>query len=58
MEYKYILDKSMLPYTNLSLFLIMSSKNYIFHPKTLMKSAPTIVFGRKMSQGSSFDKDI
>ena len=58
MEYKYILDKSMLPYTNLSLFLIMSSKNYIFHPKILMKSAATMVFGRKMSQGSSFDKDI
>ena len=44
-------------YTNLSLFLIISSKNYIPHPNILMKSAATIVFGRRVSQGSSFKKD-
>ena len=45
------------PYTNLSLFLIISSKNYISHPKILIKSAATMVFGRKVSQSSSFEKD-
>ena len=38
-EYKYILGKSMPPKTNLSLFLIITSKNYIFHLKNVMKSA-------------------
>ena len=55
-EYKCILGKSMPPYTNLSLFLIISSKNYIFHPKTLTKSAATVAFVWKVSQGSSFKK--
>ena len=57
-EYKYILDKSMPPYTNISLFLIISSKTYISYSKFLMKSAATVVFGRKVSWGSSFKKDI
>ena len=43
--------------TNLSLFLIISSKNYISHPKILRKSAATMLFDRKVSQGSSFKKD-
>ena len=47
----------MLPYTNLSLYWTINSKNYIFHLKKLIKSAATMVFGRKMSQGSSFKKD-
>ena len=55
-EYKYVLGKSMSPYTNLSLFLIIISKNYISHPKILMKCAATVVFVRKVSQGSSFKK--
>ena len=45
------------PYTNLSLFLIICSNNYIPYPKILMKSAATVVFSRKVSQGSSFKKD-
>ena len=52
-EYKCILGKSMSPYTNLSLFLIISSKNYISDPKILTKGAATVVF----AQGSSFKKD-
>ena len=47
----------MAPYTNLSLFLIISSKNNISYPKILMKSEATVVFGRKASLGSSFEKD-
>ena len=43
--------------TNLSLFLIISSKSYISHPNILRKSAATVVFDRKVSQGSSFKKD-
>ena len=43
-------------YTNLSLFLIISSKNYISHPKSLMESAVAMVFRRKVSQGSRFKK--
>ena len=43
----------MLPYTNLSLFLIIGSKNYISDPKILTKSAATVVF----CQGSCFKKD-
>ena len=45
------------PYTNFSLFLIISSKNYISQPKFLTKSAGNMVFGRKLPQGSSFKKD-
>ena len=45
------------PYTNLSLFLIISSKNYISYGKTLMKSAAIVAFTRKVSQGSSFKKE-
>ena len=56
-EYKCILDKSMPPYTNLSLFLIISSKNYISDPKILTKGAEIVVFVRKVAQGSSFKKD-
>ena len=41
------------PYTNLSLFLIISSKSYISDPKILTKGAATVVF----AQGSSFKKD-
>ena len=43
--------------TNLSLCLITSSKNYISYPKGLIKTAATILFGRKVSQGSSFKND-
>ena len=56
-EYKGILGKSMPPYTNLSLFLIISSKNYICDTKILTKGAATVVFVRKVAQGSSFKKD-
>ena len=56
-EYKRILGKSMPPYINLSLFLIISSKNYISDPKILTKDAATVVFIKKVSQGSSFKKD-
>ena len=45
------------PYTNLSLFLIISSKNYISDPKILTKGAEIVVFVRKVAQGSSFKKD-
>ena len=47
----------MQPYTNFSLFLIISSKNYISHPPKITKSAATVVFVRKVPQGSSFKKD-
>ena len=40
-----------------SLFLIISSKNYISDSKLLTKSAATMVFVRKVSHGSSFKKD-
>ena len=40
----------MSPYTNLSLFLIISSTHYISHPKILKKSAATVVFITKISQ--------
>ena len=53
-EYKYILGKSMLPYTNLSLFLMSSSKNFISDPKTSAKGAATVVF----AQGPTFKKDF
>ena len=46
----------MLPYGSLSLCLIISSKNYIFYPKRLMKSS-AVGFCRKISQGSNFKKD-
>ena len=44
-------------YTNLSLFLIISSKKYISDPKLLTKGVATEVFVRKVAQGSSFKKD-
>ena len=56
-EYKCIWGKSMPPYTNLSLFLIISSKNYISDPNILTKGAATVVFVRRVAQGSSFKKD-
>ena len=46
-EYKYILGKSRRACTNISLFLIISSKIYISYPKILMKSAATVVFCTK-----------
>ena len=52
------ISKSMPPYTNLSLFSKISSKNYISHPKSLMKSAVAMVFRRKVSQGSRFYKTL
>ena len=45
------------PYTNISLFLKVSDKNYISYPKILMKSEATVVFDQKISQGSIFKKD-
>ena len=57
-EYKYILGISVQPYTNLSLFLIINSKNCISHPKVLTKSAATVVCVRKVSQGSSLTKIV
>ena len=45
-------------YTNLSLFLIISSKKYISDPKILTKGVATEVFVRKVAQGSSFKKDF
>ena len=56
-EYKCILGKSIPPCTNLSLVLIISSKNYISDPKVLTKGVATMVFVRKVAQGSSFKKD-
>ena len=44
----------MLPYTNLSLFLMSSSKNFISDPKTSAKGAATVVF----AQGPTFKKDF
>ena len=32
--------------------------DYISYPNILMKSAATVVFGRKVSQGSSCKKDL
>ena len=56
-EYKYTLGKSILPYTKLSLILIIGSKNYNSYPKLLRKSTATVAFGRKVSEGYSFKKD-
>ena len=56
-EYKCILGKSIPPNTNLSLFLMISSKNYISDPNILTKGAATVEFVRKVAQGSSFKKD-
>ena len=53
----YVLGKSMPPYTNFISFLIISSKTYASYPKMLMKSAATVIFGRKVFSGSSFKKD-
>ena len=38
------LDKSILPYTKLSLLLTITSKNYNSYPKTSTKSAATVTF--------------
>ena len=56
-KFKCILGKSISSYTNLVLFLIIGSKNYISDPKILTKSAATVVFVRKVAQGFSFKKD-
>ena len=59
-EYKSILCKSMPPpppCTNLPLFLIISSKNYISDPNILAKSTATVGFVRKVAQQFSFKKD-
>ena len=56
-EYKYTLGKSIPPYTKLSLLLTISSKNYNSYPKISTKSAATVAFGRKVSEGYSFKKD-
>ena len=55
-EYKYVLGKSMPPYTNLSLFLIINSKTYVSHQNILTTSAATVVFVRKVSHDSVFFK--
>ena len=56
-EYKYTLGKIIPPYTKLSLLLTISSKNYNSYPKISTKSAATVAFGRKVSEGYSFKKD-
>ena len=56
-EYKYTLGKSIPPYTKLSLLLTISPKNYNSYPKISTKSAATVAFGRKVSEGYSFKKD-
>ena len=55
-EYKCILGKSRSTYINLSLSLIISSKNYISNPKILTKGGATVVFVRKVAQASSLKK--
>ena len=50
-EYKNTLRKGIPPYTKLSLFLIISCKNYNSYPKISTKSAATVAFGRKVSEG-------
>ena len=49
-EYKYTLGKSIPPFTKLSLFLTISSKNYNSYPKILTKSAATVPIGRTVSE--------
>ena len=56
-EYKYTFGKSIQSYTKLSLFLIISSKNYNSYPKVLTKSAATVAFGRKVSEDYTFKRD-
>ena len=55
--YKYTLGKSIPAYTKLSLLLTIGSKNYNSYPKISTKSAATVAFGRKVSEGYSFKKD-
>ena len=50
-QYKYTLGKIIPPYTKLSLFLTVSSKNYNSYTKISTKSAVTVAFGRKVSKG-------
>ena len=57
-EYKCISGKSMPPYTNLFLFLTISTKNYISDPKISTKGAATVVFVRKVAQCSSLKKIV
>ena len=54
---QYTLNKSKPPYTTISLLLTISSKNYNSYPKISTKSAATVAFGRKVSEGYSFKKD-
>ena len=56
-KYKYTLGNSIPPYAKLSLLLTISSKNYNSYPKISTKSAATVAFGRKVSEGYSFKKD-
>ena len=56
-EYKYTLDKIILPYTKPSLLLTISSKNCNSYPKILKKSVANVAFDRKVSEGYSFKKD-
>ena len=56
-EYKYTLGKSKPPYTKLFLILTISFKNYNSYQKISAKSAVTVAFGRKVSEGYSFKKD-
>ena len=56
-EHKYTLGKSIPSYTKLFLLLTISFKNYNSYPKISTKSAATVAFGRKVSEGYSFKKD-
>ena len=56
-EYKYTLDKIILPYTKPSLLLTISSKNCNSYPKIKKKSVANVAFDRKVSEGYSFKKD-
>ena len=56
-EYKYTLGNSIPPFTKLSLFLTINSKNYNSYPKISTKIAVIVEFGRSVSKGYSFEKD-
>ena len=56
-SYEYILGKSIPTDRKISLLLTISSKNYNSYPKISTKSAATVAFGRKVSEGYSFKKD-
>ena len=57
-EYKYTLGKSIPPYTKLSLLLKINSKNYNSYQKISTKSAATMAFGRKVSEGYNCKKIV